>query len=679
MRKQILKIVVLLLCVLLLAAGKRDAACAEDVSATAAFSSDVAVLKQENNGYVMQVTVENDGEDFTGTVRAVFAGSDYVNTAYSTELTLSAQGKKQFTIHVTNTAVDTTSGICELFFVDEKGDVLQSVWMENVFGNATTEILVGVLSDDYAGLAYMDANGETVDLYNKSYPLKLAELNESNLQEKLEGLHFLLIDRFDVSSLSRENIEAIQDWVRGGGWLMIGTGEYGEQTLTGFDKDFLDVSVSSVSEPGEENIVSGYASPYGYDYYRYTDDGIDFADMAIADLKHNGAFYESSENPDIGCALGDGAVMIFFFSFGDPALVAKVSDYTVAGMYEEITYGNYGYQYKDYSDWDYISERLLAFIDGMNTNVDFAGLKIMIAVYVVLVGPVLYLVLRRLKKCEWYWICVPVLGVLFILGVYFLGQGAQVRDAKVYAVTAQRADSNRKATCFMAYHSGTKPWAVPLDESYGMAGPGSGWSSYYYGGYGQNADDYYYMVNSEGEGLSVGLKPEENFDTGFFYAEGTTESRGTISCENLEWLKRGKIGGTITNGTDCTMSYMAVWLQDSIKVFSDVKAGETIDLEEALENGRCVYEYEDYYYDSLLYDMVSLYDYRYDKGYEQDKMAALLIGIGIAHDARPAGAEQAIIIGVVEEYDKVSAGRCSEISYGCLYSYAEIGGQNASN
>ena len=676
MRKQFWKTALALLSVLCLTAGGKGAVCAKEEGAKDAFSGDVAVLKQENNGYVMQVTVENAGEDFTGTVRAVFTGSDDVNTAYSTELTLPAQGRKQFTIHVTDTAVDTTYGLCELFFVDEKGEILQSAWMKDVFGNAIAEIPVGVLSEDYASLAFMDAGGEIVDLNDKFFPVKLTELNESNLQENLDGLYFLLIDRFDVSSLGRENIEAIQNWVKGGGWLMIGTGEYGEQTLSGFDRDFLDVSVSSVSEPGEENIVSGYASPYGYDYYRYTDDGIDFTDMAIADLKHNGTFYESSENPDIGCAIGDGAAMIFFFSFGDPAL-AKVSDYTVTGMYEEITYGNYGYRYNDYSDWHYITERLLAFIDSMNTDVDFTGLKIMIALYVVLVGPVLYLILRRLKKCEWYWVCVPAFGVLFILGVYLLGQGTRVREAKGYAVTAQRADSSRKETYFMAYHSGTEPWAVPLDADYEMAGPGFSWSGYYYG-YGQSTDDYYYMVNSDSEGLSVGLKPEENFDTGFFYAEGIAESRGTISCENLEEQGR-KIRGTVTNGTDCDMSYMAVWLTDGIKVFSDVKAGETIDLEEALQNGRCVYENTNYYYDDLLYDMVSLYDYRYDKGYEQDDMAALLIGIGIAEDARPAGQKGAIILGVVRDYDKVSAGRCSEISYGCLYSYAETGGQNASN
>ena len=154
------------------------------------------------------------------------------------------------------------------------------------------------------------------------------------------------------------------------------------------------------------------------------------------------------------------------------------------------------------------------------------------------------------------------------------------------------------------------------------------------------------------------------------------------------------MGGKITNGTDCDMSYMAVWYQDNIMVFSDVKAGETIDLKGDIQNGRCVFNGTFYSVDDLLYDMVSVYSYHADLGYEQDDMAALLIGMSVAdrertsapdqivivNGAKPAEPDQAVIVGVVRDYDRVTEGKCSETSYGCLYSYAEMGGrQNASH
>lgn len=688
MREKILKIAVVLLCVLGLDICKGGAVVyAKAEQSTASFSGDVEVLKQENNGYVIQVTVENSGEDFTGTVQVIFAGSDYVNSAYNTEITLPAQGKKQFTINVAGTAVDTASGMCAIHFLDERENVLQSVQHKYIFGNVMTEVPAGVLSDNYAGLAFMEAKGETINFHNRSYPVKLVELERNHLKDQLDGIYFLIIDQFDVSSLAREDIEAIQDWTKGGGWLIIGTGEYAEQTLSGFDHDFIGVSASDISEPGEENFLSAHADPYGYDYYMYTDDGIDFTNMAVADLDYNNVNgYLSSENPAIIGFVGDGSAMIFGCSLGNEEM-QKVNKYTVTYMYEELTNASSGYQFDDYPEWDYINERALAFIDNIRTNVDFTGLKVMIILYVVLVGPVLYLILRRAKRSEWYWVCVPALGVLFIAGVYFLGQGAQVREAKVYSVTAQRVDSSRKDTYYLAYHSGTKPWTVPLKADYETAGPGSSWSSYYYGGYGQNTDDYHYIVDNGGESLSAGIKPEENFESGFFYAEGRTESKGTIVCENLTGIGRGKAGGTVTNGTEYDMSYMAVWLDDSIKVFSDVKAGETVDLGQAEKDGRCVYDnmtasYASYSFaEELLYDMVSIYNHNdYDMEYEQDDMAALLIGLGIAENAKPTGAEHAVIIGVVRDYDRMTAGKCNETSYGCLYSYVEMGGgQNASN
>ncbi len=698
MRKQFLKIAAILLCTLCLLAGREQSAVfAKEEKAQGPFTGELAVVRQENNGYVVQVTVSNSGEDFTGTVQVVFAGADSENCAYNTEIALPAQGKKQFTVRVANTAVDTSQGgMCALRFLDREGDVLQAIELKNVFQNAVTEAAVGILSDHYAELGMMEAKGQTIDTNQGYYPVKLTELNNDNLKEHLNGLYYLIIDRFDVSSLDRENIEAVQEWVRNGGYLLVGTGAYGEQTLSGFDKDFMDVEVNEVSEPGEDNAASVNADPYGYRYTMYTNDGIDFTNMAIADLSYNrtsGSFYESSDNPALCSSVDKGGILVYYFSLGDEEL-QKRSGYTVASMYEEFKFFGY-YQYNPYSEWEHIRERALAFIDNVNTDVDFTWLKVMILIYVVLIGPVLYLLLRKGKKCEWYWVCVPALGVLFIAGVYVLGQGARVKDTRVYSVTTQKVDGSRKDTYFMAYHSGTRPWEVRLQEDYEIAGPASGQYVYYYVGYTQNMDDYFYVIGNDSEGLSAGIKPQENFDSGFFYAEGKTGSRGNILCENLKRTGRSITGGSITNETGCDMAYVAIWFRNNMMVFSDIKAGERLDLEEALKAGKCIYENNSVSSgDELFYDMIPMYSYHYDLEYEGDDMAALLIGLGIAENEKPVEAgqimiadqadlqqqEQAVVIGLVKDYDKAAGGKCNETSYGCLYTYAEVeGGQDASN
>lgn len=633
------------------------------------FSGDVELLKQDNGNYVMQVTVENSGEDFTGTVQAIFGSSEYANCAYNTEITLPAQGKKQFTVTVTKRAIDPVRGLCMLNFIDEKGRVLQSVSLKNVLGNSITGISVGILSDHYSELTFMDAGGMDVSVRDMTYPLDLIELDSDNLSVYLDGLYFLIIDQFNVSSLGEEQIRAIEEWVNNGGWLIIGTGAYAEQTLSGFDEDFLDIEIYGISEPDDDNIASLNADRYGY-YYNYIYAGVDFTQMAAAELNEPGGFFwDSSEHPAICGSVGDGAATVFFFSLGEKEF-QKLDDYVIESIYDELMYAsNSYYSYNGYTDMEYIGMRSLALIDNCNTSVDFTWLEVLIGIYVVLIGPILYLILRKCRKSEWYWVCVPALGFVFIAGVYFFGQDARVKETRVYSVTAQRVDSTQAETYFLAYHSGVREWNVRLNDSYDVAGPG--WEGYY-GGYTPNINDYYYTVSSDGEGLSVGIKPQGNFENGYLYASGKTQSKGALRGNGIAGDIVGNVSGTVANETGYDMAYLAVKAESYIMVFSDVKAGETIDLEQAVREGRCIYQNNVSYFDDLLYDMVGIYGYRGNYTYERDDMAALLIGIGIAEEAKPADEKVATITGVIRDYDKAAAGKCNETSYGCLYSYAEL-------
>ena len=679
MRKRIAAMALLLLCAFcLLAGGSKNVACAQP--SEDAFSGDIRMLKQDEDRYVMQVTVENKGEDFSGTVQTIFSGTGVGNTACNVEMTLPAQGKKQYTITITERTADTIRGLCTLNFLDEDGNLLQTISLKNVFGK-TAGISVGILSDHYSGLTYLDAGGMDFSIQQLYAPLTLVELNRDNLKSLLDGLYFLVIDEFNVSSLEEDSIQAIQEWVKSGGWLLVGTGEYAEQTLSGFDKDFLNVEVLSVSQPGTENIASENAERYGY-YGSYLGQDVDFTRMAVAELygdKKNGMFYESPENPALCGTVEEGAVSIFYVSLGEDEL-QKLTTYEVQYMLEETMYRSGSYRtYGGYSEMDYAGQKALAFIDHQNTGMDFTLLEVLIGVYVILAGTVLYLILRKCKKSEWYWIGAPVLGLGFIAGVFFLGQGAGVNETRVYSVTAQQTDGSRKDTYFLAYHSGLDPWEVLLDESYDVAGPGWTW---YNRRYNTNLVDYSFIVSDHGDRLSMGIKPQENFENGFLHAGGNAVSRGNISVSGLSGSGvGGNFSGTVTNETDLDMAYLAVWFNSYLRVFSDVKAGETIDLMQAAKDGRCVYENsQELFEDNVLYRMLSLYGTPSNVRYEEDTMAALIIGLGLAAEHQPPLGNYAVLTGVVKDYDRAVSDKCSEMAYGCFYSYADIGGEpNAAN
>lgn len=632
-------------------------------------SGDVRVLKQEADRYVVQVTVENSGEDFTGTVQVIF-GVGYDNCAYNTEITLPAQGKKQFTVTVPEGTVETVNGVCQLNFLDGEGNVEHSIFMRDLFKDILSGIPVGILSDHYSDLSFLDAGGELFNIRGINYPMELVELNNENLAGFLDGLYFLVIDQFNTSTLSDENIKAIQDWVCGGGWLIIGTGAYAEQTLSGFEEDFLDVEVRNVSEPGEENIAVTNAAKYGY-YYAYTDEAdIDFSQMAIADLNYKKMWVgESMEHPAVNCPMEDGAVALLYFSLGEKEL-QKLDAYRIQEIYQELMRCSNSYQnIRGNSGLEDVGEQALAFIDSRNSDVNFSWLKVLILIYVVLVGPVLYLVLRKSKKSEWYWVGTPALSILFIAGVFLFGRELRVKDTRVCSVTVQQAEGNQADTYLLAYHSGVKPWEVHLQDDYDVAGP-SFVRNYYYSSSTASINDYHYIVGNDSRGLSVGLKPDENFENGFLYAGKKTESVGTFTGEGLKGIGIGNAEGTVTNDTGYDLAYMAVWSRTYIMVFSDVKAGETLDLQQASGDGRCVYEGSTNYLYDLLHNMVGIYGTRAE--YDQADMAALLIGLGVAEEDN-SQAGTVVAAGVVKDFDKAVADQCSEVAYGCFYSYLKTG------
>ena len=114
MRKRVMAMAVLLLCMVGILAGAGNGVVYADTKPEEkVFSGDVKLLKQENSNYVMQVTVGNTGEDFSGTVQVVFANTERDNCAYNTELSLPSQGEKQFTLTIPQRA-QTLSAVCAL-------------------------------------------------------------------------------------------------------------------------------------------------------------------------------------------------------------------------------------------------------------------------------------------------------------------------------------------------------------------------------------------------------------------------------------------------------------------------------------------------------------------------------------------------------------------------------------
>ena len=159
-------------------------------------------------------------------------------------------------------------------------------------------------------------------------------------------------------------------------------------------------------------------------------------------------------------------------------------------------------------------------------------------------------------------------------------------------------------------------------------------------------------------------------------AAGTAKGCGSIDTRGLV-LTQQKQGGSITNNTSYDFPYLVCVSDDTVMVFSDVKAGETITIDGKSKKPLLSQQisYFDDVYSVLSQDNMNGNTYSYK---HKDMAAALYLGL--CQIRRKNDVSGTVVVeGVTADYGKTIESRCSEISFGCLYTIAGQEVSNASN
>ena len=258
--KQLKKCVPILLAVLLLAGVVLPAfgVKADDSDFTAemkvGFDNKAEILRYAP----FAITMENNSSDFSGRIQLIVANKKDYNIMYETDFSI-ARGEKK-TVTFSCKVIDNL-GKVNIRLVNKKGKV---VWSEikrfNVDKSASKKIDIGILSDDYSALGYMD-NLNFVD--RETFQTNLVELTADNFPEDanaLDMLEMIVISNFSTDILTDEQIEALNLWVNRGGVLVIGTGSNSSKTLSKIKGHVMDVNPEKMNR---------YTTSFGLNYYGY--------------------------------------------------------------------------------------------------------------------------------------------------------------------------------------------------------------------------------------------------------------------------------------------------------------------------------------------------------------------------------------------------------------------------
>jgi hypothetical protein len=386
------------------------------------------------------------------------------------------------------------------------------------------------------------------------FPMAVADL--PTRIEAWSALDRLIWQDVDASSLETDQLTALRGWLALGGRLIILGGTAGIGALGGFPDDLLPYRPTSTLDvaPGSLSSLIG-TPPKG---------ATDLPAMS-GELTRGRALATSGDR-----------VIAAQASYGSGSVTVLGIDPTV-GWFAESTAGR--------SLWPALiparSEGSVAMGDDAQivaavSNLPslalppLGGLLLLLIGYIALIGPVNYLVLRRIDRREWAWVTMPILIVGFAVGAYAFGsalRGSSIIVNEVAIVRGAPDATEGSANVYLGVFSpsrGTYQVAVP-----GGALLSSPVSGDIFGGAGVSLD----VIQgnpSRVRNLAVGFGSLRTI---------RAESQAAVPKIHAELaLVDGTLTGFVRNDSDRKLERPAVVLGSNVKVLKDLLPGEQVDV-----------------------------------------------------------------------------------------------------
>ncbi len=365
------------------------------------------------------VDVENHGPAFTGELRVTIT-SQTGKLDFVTPADLPPGARKRYTLYILPNNFSRSAKV-ELVQDDETlrtAEVKLAVMPNDRY-------LIGVVAAETGGFTaisppLLKGRRERADMI----PISLAEL-----PDRPEGLHLLdalVLNDEDTSGLTPSQQTALKQWVAGGGRLIVGGGAGAARTLSGLPPELAPVTLTGLQETTE--LVS-------------------LADYAGQPILAPGPFLAAAAQPVAGAVslikAGPALPLAVEQSFGRGYVDFIALDLTqapfdtwlgTAAMVARLLQP--GAEWSTYWPAD-VSPRQVSDNQMVNSLSNLPSLALpsirllgfLLIGYIILVGPVNYLVLRWRDRLAWAWLTIPALTLAFSMMAY--GWGLNLRGTEI--------------------------------------------------------------------------------------------------------------------------------------------------------------------------------------------------------------------------------------------------------
>jgi hypothetical protein len=351
------------------------------------------------------VNVSNEGPPIEGELR-ITHGSDAAGdqVVYNTPISLPTQSNKQLFMYVYPQGFSTS---IEVELLADNGRSLLKAPSNNLRQLSSDGLLYGVVTPEPGNLDYLE------DVWGGRSEAAVAYLEMDQLPDlpsAWNGLDVLVFHDVDTGQLTPEQQESLTAWLNTGGQLVIAGGAGWQKTSTAF-ADMLPVAVTSSETVADLPALQTAVGEPFRDPGPYL--------VTMSSLSNGEMIFHESGLPLLAKRpFGQGAV---FFLALDPSL-APLIDW--AGS--EIIWAAVADNVPNRASWADGFQNGWAAVSAVSSLPSLAMPPVFqlagyLLLYILVIGPLNYVVLKRLNRRELAWVTIPALVLLFSGIAYLTG------------------------------------------------------------------------------------------------------------------------------------------------------------------------------------------------------------------------------------------------------------------
>lgn len=553
----------------------------KEVFAKAALEVDAEIginnkIKQEK-GAPLKITITNNGDNFSGDF-VIDAEVNYnIGSALVYPLDIAAGETKTFTIFLEGYSDNLLYGSNNTrndYFHFYEGGIEKG---KKIKYEGDHYVTPNILQYDSTFIYAITNNEDRLAGMKKisqfsNMPVQTFFINQTEnmaLPEEANALQMIDIIAFDeisISDLSEAQQKALYLWVQQGGTVVVGANDLGDAAAGIFTESYPLVF------NGDTHVISKESLEI------VTGNGVFTDDISIrqASVKEGSTILLNVEDKILAAStpIGQGKLIATTFSLGDEPL-ASMAGYgkLLTNMLSlQSNTSNYMYHpsYFNSDNWKYMNELFPSFKFSAGWVIS------LIMIYIIIIGPVLYFILKRKDKREKMWLYIPIISIL--CSIAFFGFGAkdrilkpQIQQMAMYDIQSDGTLIGTYTNALLSNKGGDFVFETDANTSAIATNGFNPLTS-------SNELHRSSYIKKTATGAELTLNDLDYWSVQSIIGKTTISDGGKLDI-NLE-VKQGKLTGTIKNALPVNLKDVSVLTGSNTINLGDLAAGETINVSE---------------------------------------------------------------------------------------------------